>query len=188
MHTPWADGVPGLSQQHIPPGENYTYIWEAEQYGSYFYHAHSQSQIDDGCYGPIVIKPKETVTKPFSKISGEEISLLEEAESKVKPFLISDWRHTTSQQTWEIEVASGIESSICMDSILVNGKGYNDCWPREEITKFTPAGFLPLLQQLDLEFSAKGYVPHHKSAALLNKLGACHPLRMQQVFRMRPFI
>lgn len=54
--TPWSDGVPGLTQKPIQPGHSWTYRWKATQYGTYWYHAHAQSEIMDGLYGPIWIK------------------------------------------------------------------------------------------------------------------------------------
>ncbi|EJT69552.1 laccase-1 [Gaeumannomyces tritici R3-111a-1] len=56
--TPWSDGVPGLTQRYIQPGKSFTHKWKADQYGSYWYHAHSRGQIDDGLYGPILINGK----------------------------------------------------------------------------------------------------------------------------------
>lgn len=35
-NTPWSDGVPGLSQKPILPGESFTYKWTATQYGTYW--------------------------------------------------------------------------------------------------------------------------------------------------------
>ena len=80
--------MPGLTQRPIQPDESYTYKWQATEYGSYFYHAHARGQIDDGCYGPIVIKPKAGIQKPFDKIAPEEIALLEAAESKASPLIL----------------------------------------------------------------------------------------------------
>ncbi|KAF2020995.1 multicopper oxidase [Aaosphaeria arxii CBS 175.79] len=159
LNTPWADGVPGFTQRPIQPGESYTYKWHAHQYGSYFYHAHSRGQIEDGCYGPIIIKPKSGITKPFDKIAPAEVELLEAAESKVTPLVVSDWRHTGSKHTWDLQLASGIESSICMDSILLNGKGAVNCWSREDISAFTSPAIAPLLKELNLTMTDKGCLP-----------------------------
>ncbi|KAF2626080.1 multicopper oxidase [Macroventuria anomochaeta] len=158
-NTPWADGVPGLTQRPIQPGETFKYRWHADQYGSYFYHAHSRGQIDDGAYGPITIKPKAGIAKPFDKIAPAEVDLLKEAEANVAPLLLSDWRHRTSEETWTDQLASGLESAICMDSLLVNGKGAVDCWSREEITQFTNPGIAPVLTQGNLELTDKGCFP-----------------------------
>jgi hypothetical protein len=54
--NPSSDGVPGLSQKLIEPGCTFVYKWKATQYGTYWYHAHSKGQIEDGLLGPIYIK------------------------------------------------------------------------------------------------------------------------------------
>ncbi|KAJ8119084.1 hypothetical protein OPT61_g78 [Boeremia exigua] len=158
-NTPWADGVPGLTQRPIQPGGSYKYRWHADQAGSYFYHAHSRGQIDDGAYGPITIKSRGGSIKPFDMISPADVHLLEEAEADVIPVMLSDWRHRTSEQTWADQLASGIETSVCMDALLVNGKGAVDCWSREEITKFTSPAIAPALAQTNLVLTDKGCFP-----------------------------
>lgn len=135
MHnTPWSDGVPGLSQRQIRPGCSFTYRWTATQYGSYWYHAHQRGQINDGLYGPMIIYPKENEPRPFGLISSDPatIAVLEKAEAHVKPLVLSDFRHMTSEEDWDISIASGIETP-CYDSILLNGKGKVSCWSQEKI-------------------------------------------------------
>lgn len=149
--------MPGLTQRPIQPGASFKYQWYADEYGSYFYHAHSRGQIDDGSYGPITIKPKAGAAKPFHLIAPAEVNLLEEAEADVAPLILSDWRHRTSEETWHDQLASGIESAICMDSLLVNGKGSVDCWSRKDIDAFTRPDIVPLLQANGLQLTDKGY-------------------------------
>ena len=50
------DGVPGVSQKAIQPGDTFTYKWTATQYGTYWYHGHVKGQLEDGLFGPIQIK------------------------------------------------------------------------------------------------------------------------------------
>ena len=50
-----ADGVPGLTQDPIATGENYTYEFVAPDPGTYFFHPHSGVQIDRGLYAPLII-------------------------------------------------------------------------------------------------------------------------------------
>jgi FtsP/CotA-like multicopper oxidase with cupredoxin domain len=135
MHkTPWSDGVPGLTQRQIRPGCSFTYRWTATQYGSYWYHAHQRGQINDGLYGPIIIHPRGSEQKPFGLISSDiaTVHAMENAEAKVKPLVLSDFRHITSEDDWRLSIASGIETP-CYDSILFNGKGRVDCWSQEKI-------------------------------------------------------
>lgn len=53
------DGVPGFNGfPGIKPGETFTYRFKIRQSGTYWYHAHSMGQEQDGHYGSIVIEPK----------------------------------------------------------------------------------------------------------------------------------
>jgi FtsP/CotA-like multicopper oxidase with cupredoxin domain len=53
------DGVPGLNGfPGIKPGETFTYRFKIRQTGTYWYHAHSLAQEQEGHYGSIVITPK----------------------------------------------------------------------------------------------------------------------------------
>lgn len=59
----WMDGVAGISQCGIPPGQNFTYEFVVKnQRGTFWWHAHLGVQYTDGVYGPIVIRdPDEKV-------------------------------------------------------------------------------------------------------------------------------
>ena len=53
------DGVPGFNGfQGIHPQGDFTYRFKVRQNGTYWYHAHSKGQEQDGLYGPLVIYPK----------------------------------------------------------------------------------------------------------------------------------
>lgn len=52
------DGVPGISYRGIAPGETFTYQFQVQQAGTYWYHSHTGFQEMTGMYGSIVIKPK----------------------------------------------------------------------------------------------------------------------------------
>lgn len=53
------DGVPGLSFNGIRPGETYTYRFNVNQAGTYWYHSHSAFEEQLGVYGALVIRPRE---------------------------------------------------------------------------------------------------------------------------------
>ena len=59
------DGVAGLSQKNIGPGETYKYEFKLRQHGTYMYHSHSDdmTQIALGMMGMFVIHPR-TPTGP----------------------------------------------------------------------------------------------------------------------------
>ena len=53
------DGVPGFNQfKGIPPQGDFVYRFKVRQNGTYWYHAHSKGQEQDGLYGALVIYPK----------------------------------------------------------------------------------------------------------------------------------
>src|SRR5262245_15073073 len=53
------DGVPGLVQDFIPPGEAFVYEFALHQHGTFFYHAHVAMQEAMGMVGLFIIHPKE---------------------------------------------------------------------------------------------------------------------------------
>lgn len=123
----------------------------------------------------MIIKPKAGTAKPFGLIAPSEVALLEEAEAAVKPLLLSDWRHRTSEETWNDQVASGIETAVCMDSLLVNGKGAVNCWSRQEITRHTSPGIAPALAQNNMVLTDKGCFPPSLFPILLGAGAVTNP-------------
>jgi hypothetical protein len=68
VDVPWeADGVPGLTQEAINPGDEYIYAFTAKPAGTHFYHTHGKShtttaqQLDMGLSGSLIIEPKAQV-------------------------------------------------------------------------------------------------------------------------------
>ncbi|MEU9830075.1 multicopper oxidase family protein [Streptosporangium sp. NPDC048047] len=54
------DGVPGLTQDAVRPGQEFTYRFLADQAGTYWYHTHEVSDIGvrKGLYGTLVVSPR----------------------------------------------------------------------------------------------------------------------------------
>ncbi|KAL4766551.1 multicopper oxidase [Aspergillus foveolatus] len=136
--TPWSDGVPGLSQRPIPPGESFLYKWRATNYGSYFYHAHSRGQQEDGLYGAIHILADDSIERPFALISEneQEIQSMRKAESESIAIMLSDMRRLTSAEIWDAEKAMG-RDALCANALLVNGKGSVTCLGQQTIDEYT---------------------------------------------------
>jgi len=55
------DGVGGLTQPHIKPGETYAYEFTLRQHGTYMYHPHSDEalQMAMGMFGFLVVHPRK---------------------------------------------------------------------------------------------------------------------------------
>lgn len=145
LHTPWSDGVPGLSQRPIKPGQMFLYRWRAGQYGSYFYHGHSKGQIDDGLYGAIYIEPDASVERPFDRIAADDDDLpkILRAEKNTQPVILGDWTLLTSEQTYQVQMDSGLDA-FCVNAIVINGKGSVQCLGQDRINELTT----PLMQSI----------------------------------------
>jgi laccase len=53
--TGFADGVAGVTECPLAPGQTKTYTWTATQYGASWYHSHYSTQYADGVRGPVII-------------------------------------------------------------------------------------------------------------------------------------
>lgn len=53
------DGVPGVTQEAVRPGQEFVYRFRADQAGTYWYHTHSASDVGvrKGLYGVLVVRP-----------------------------------------------------------------------------------------------------------------------------------
>ena len=56
------DGVPGLTQDPIAPGETFTYEFTLHQHGTFFYHSHMAMQEMMGMIGLFIMHPREPYT------------------------------------------------------------------------------------------------------------------------------
>ncbi|SCF12887.1 Multicopper oxidase with three cupredoxin domains (includes cell division protein FtsP and spore coat protein CotA) [Micromonospora coriariae] len=70
------DGVPGVTQAAVLPGQEFVYRFRADQVGTYWYHTHSVSDVGVrmGLYGVLVVHPAPVtgvdVTVPVHTLSG----------------------------------------------------------------------------------------------------------------------
>lgn len=82
------DGVPGFNGfRGIKPHADFEYRFKIRQSGTYWYHAHSQGQEQDGLYGALVIYPKNK--KPI--VSYEQVD-------RDYVVMLSDFHHSSSDQ------------------------------------------------------------------------------------------
>ncbi|MET7749789.1 multicopper oxidase family protein [Micromonospora sp. NPDC005367] len=70
------DGVPGITQEAVLPGQEFVYRFTADQVGTYWYHTHSVSDVGVrmGLYGVLVVRPAPAtgvdVTVPVHTLAG----------------------------------------------------------------------------------------------------------------------
>ncbi|KAK3624798.1 hypothetical protein LTR22_023837, partial [Elasticomyces elasticus] len=105
--TPYMDGVPGTTQCPIAPGSCFTYCFQADLYGTSWWHSHWSSQYSSGLAGPMVIYG------PNNTAFDEDLG----------PIMVSDWYHeyydTVVEALLEPLPAVNIPMS---DNNLINGK------------------------------------------------------------------
>lgn len=63
------DGVPGITQKPIQPGERFVYAFEARPAGTRWYHTHfaEHKQLDLGLVGTLIIEPAGPDSPPFDR-------------------------------------------------------------------------------------------------------------------------
>ncbi|PYH43919.1 multicopper oxidase [Aspergillus saccharolyticus JOP 1030-1] len=106
------DGVPGITQCPIAPGDTFSYVFNTTQYGSTWYHSHYSLQYSDGLLGPL------TIHGPTSA----------NFDSALDPILISDHNHRSAfmdyyQEQFANPVANPPRLPPKQTSILINGHG-----------------------------------------------------------------
>jgi FtsP/CotA-like multicopper oxidase with cupredoxin domain len=150
---PTMDGVPGFNGfKGIAPGETFTYRFKIKQSGTYWYHAHSMGQEQDGLYGSIIAAPqKETIKADrdyvvvLSDFSDEEsvdimgnLKMDSDYYAKTRRTL-GDFFHDVKadgfEKTWKTAKAWGSMRMMRTDladvtgyTFLVNGKSPQTNW------------------------------------------------------------
>lgn len=99
------DGVPGMTQAPIEPGETFTYEFVARPAGSFMYHSHFESdkQVTVGLYAPLLIDPKEP-----AGVADVDV-----------PLMLSEWR-VVGDQTYAAMPMTGMDANF----FTINGKAF----------------------------------------------------------------
>ena len=66
------DGVAGVSQEPIPPGESFDYEFVAQPAGTHWYHSHTGVQYPNGLIGPLIVDEPT----PIAQYDRDEILLV----------------------------------------------------------------------------------------------------------------
>lgn len=112
--TPWFDGIEGVSQCPILPGDTFVYKFVVDRAGTYLYHAHYGMQRQAGLQGLIRVYLPNGVSEPFTYDYDRSI-------------LLTDWYHKSTY-----EQATGLSSIPFVwvgepQSLLIHGRGSFNC-------------------------------------------------------------
>ena len=141
------DGVPFLNTQPIAPGQSFTFEFPIIQTGTYWYHSHSDLQVQRGIYGAIILREKD---QPPNSIQ-DEIVLFSDWTDEDPGSVLSNLKKDkdyyaykkNSVQSWDKVLANGGRAirnrfsqsftrmgpmdlaDIAYDRFLANGKSEN---------------------------------------------------------------
>ncbi|MEF7440631.1 multicopper oxidase family protein [Paenibacillus lautus] len=71
------DGIPGVTQDAVAAGKEFTYEFKATVPGTYWYHSHQDSvnQLDKGLYGTLIVEdPNESYDRDYTLVLDEWMS------------------------------------------------------------------------------------------------------------------
>lgn len=108
------DGVPGVTQKDIKPGETFTYTMKADRIGTLWYHCHvnvNEHVGIRGMWGPIVVAPK----KPLP---------IEDEVTKEVIMMMSTWESVHAKKYGEGAVPGSIE-----DYFSINARSFPSTQP-----------------------------------------------------------
>jgi FtsP/CotA-like multicopper oxidase with cupredoxin domain len=108
------DGVPGVTQTAIEPGDSFTYKFTAEPSGTFWYHCHvnvNEHVTLRGMFGPFIVRPK----KPTA---------LEKSVTKDFILMLSDWESEYAEKPGFGGVPGGVYNYF-----TINGKSYPETQP-----------------------------------------------------------
>lgn len=81
------DGIPGVTQDAVESGKSFTYEFEANVPGTYWYHSHQDSvnQLDRGLYGALIVEDtNEKYDKDYTLMLDEWVTDKEEINKQLK--------------------------------------------------------------------------------------------------------
>lgn len=127
--TPWADGVPGITQYPIISGDTFVYEFQLrDQCGATWYHAHYRGYASDGIYGPMFIRPAKDRKRPYHMVSSDPEDIREFFElEKLPQFLIAEDSFKLPMDDVMARMFHYGIDPLCIQSILINGKGRVSC-------------------------------------------------------------
>ena len=103
------DGVPGVTQCPIRPGETLNYKYKVTQYGTSWYHSHISLQYAEGLFGPMIFNGPATA----------------DYDEDLGPLFLQDWSHVPTFTAWSNKERYGITHSL--SNLLINGTNTFDC-------------------------------------------------------------
>lgn len=125
------DGIPGVTQNAVQPGENYTYEFTPSVPGTYMYHTHQEavSQLDKGLYGSFIVEPKKkTYDRDYTLMldewmsNPEDSSMMTNNTEGMEHSNMEGMNHGSSDQGNDDSNSSMGHDMTSYDIFTINGK------------------------------------------------------------------
>ena len=113
------DGVPGFNGFNgIKPQSEYVYKFKIRQSGTYWYHAHSKGQEQDGLYGSFVIYPKgKTPLAAHEKAERDYVVMLSDFHEKTSDQIQKDLKISAEYYQDQRETLGDVWKQVKRDGI-----------------------------------------------------------------------
>ncbi|KAH0026884.1 multicopper oxidase, partial [Aureobasidium melanogenum] len=174
--TPWFDGVPSIMQCPIAPGKSFTYVFQADLYGTSWYHSHFSAHYAGGAAGAMVIYGPKNV----------------DYDIDLGPVILSDWYHedyyTLVEQT--MSKASDKTPQPASNNNLINGKMNFPCYENVNCTANAGVSKFPFtsgkkhrlrLINMSAEAMQKFSIDGHKMTVIANDFVPVEPYEVSVV-------
>lgn len=135
------DGVPGVTQAPIPPGQVFVYEYPIRQAGTFWYHSHFELQEQRGLSGPFVIEAKDEplrydhdyvlfLTDWLNSDPAEIIPRLRQTGMSMSGTMKGDMKMMKGgMMQGGMKMAQTADlSDVKYDAFLLNGKSNTDPW------------------------------------------------------------
>ncbi|EFR03577.1 iron transport multicopper oxidase FET3 [Nannizzia gypsea CBS 118893] len=124
------DGVTGVTQCPIVPGDSmlYNFTISQSQSGTFWYHAHSGLQRAEGLYGGLVVHEPSAPSMRIARDSAMHTEAFKYQYEKEHLLLIGDWYHRPAEDVlkWFRSLEANGQEPV-PDSLLINGAGRFNC-------------------------------------------------------------
>ncbi|GGD13171.1 multicopper oxidase family protein [Pontibacillus salipaludis] len=116
------DGVPGITQDAVLPGEEFTYEFLADNPGTYWYHSHQHSskQVDKGLYGAFIVEEDQSDYSQDHTFILDEWAIHSEKQSLT---------NMGSMMTGGMSGDGEADTKAMYDTLTINGKNESSLRP-----------------------------------------------------------
>ncbi|MEN4983767.1 copper resistance system multicopper oxidase [Acinetobacter modestus] len=157
------DGVPGFNGfKSIKPNGSFEYRFKVRQNGTYWYHAHSKGQEQDGLYGPLVIYPKgKQPVAAHEKAERDYVVMLSDFHETESDKIMANLKKSAEYYQNQRETVGDVWKQVKQDGLKVTWKD-RSMWNQMRMLK------TDLSDVTGYTFLVNGLTPQQNWTAIFN--------------------